>query len=629
MCGISGFISIDGHSSVSPDLLNISVDVLKHRGPDDWGTYQADCIYLSHVRLSILDLSSAGHQPMHSKTNRFVITYNGEVYNFKELAAKYNILTKSSSDTEVILEVFEKIGVALFSQLNGMFSFCIFDKQLKKAWLVRDRLGIKPLFLKRTDKSIHFSSEIKSILAMTGDQQILVNKNVLNEWSYYGNTLGQSTLVSGIAHLLPGNYLEIDTVSGDTNLFSYWSVESASLKHSNVSLSLDSIISKTRTLLEKGVARQLVSDVPVGVFLSGGIDSSAITAFASKNYVGKLSTYSVAFDFQKERSELERAKSVATEFKTEHHEVYISGTDVAEIVEKMVYHNDGPFSDAANIPLYLLCDKVKDSTKVVLQGDGGDELFGGYQRYNTLARYNFAKPISHVAGFLNSLLPSSLGKFRRSRYFEALTSDSCSNVMALLLTVEQNSFPPAQLFSDSLYEEVRRFDPFSRYKEVSKPFEKNNILDQMFATDTSIVLPDIFLQKVDRATMAASVEVRVPFLDHDLVDFCLSLPAHLKVRDGVQKWLLKKSLEGVISDNILYGKKQGFGVPYEYWIKTSLLSFLKDNLSDFQKKYPTVLSAQRINSIMHSHTSGSRDHGFLLWKLLNFVVWGNKNKLEF
>ncbi|MDX1538545.1 asparagine synthase (glutamine-hydrolyzing) [Arsukibacterium sp.] len=629
MCGISGLISFDKNVYLNDGKLKASVDVLKHRGPDDNGIFSTDGIYLSHVRLSILDLSSSGHQPMHSKSDRYVITYNGEVYNFRDLAERYNITTRSSSDTEVILELFEKIGVEMFSMLNGMFAFCIVDKQLKKAWLVRDRLGIKPLYLKKSDKSVFFSSEIKSIIAMTGETHITVHKKVLNEWCHYGNSLGTNTLYSDVVQLLPGEYLEIDLIAETIKSGRYWSVASQ-VNHSKCSpLSMDAMINKTKILLEQGVSRQLVSDVPVGVFLSGGIDSSAITAFASKNYSGKLTTYSVAFDFQKERSELERAKSVATSFNTEHNEVFISGTDVAEIVEKMVYHNDGPFSDAANIPLYLLSDNIKNSTKVVLQGDGGDELFGGYQRYNTLSRFKYARPLSLVGKFLNGLLPGTSAKFRRERFFSALSAQTPEDVMALLLTVEQTSFSPAQIFSDSLYDEVSRSDPFRRYREVASALSQKDILDRMLAVDTSIILPDIFLQKVDRATMAASVEVRVPFLDHDLVDFCLSLPADLKLRGGIQKWLLKKSLEGTISNDILYGKKQGFGVPYEYWIKSSLLPYLKDNLSDFYRKYPDVLSPSRIDSIIQSHKSGSRDHGFLLWKLLNLVVWGNQVNLEF
>ena len=629
MCGIHGIISLDENLDNNVSDLVCPTEVIKYRGPDNTGTFLSDKVYLAHVRLSILDLSDAGNQPMHSKSNRYVITYNGEVYNYKDLAKTYCINTKSNSDTEVILELFEQIGVDMFSMLNGMFAFCIYDKILNKVWLVRDRIGIKPLYVKKTDNTIIFASEIKSITTTYQDSCVQVNKDSLNEWCYFGNTLGSDTLHTGIEQILPAHFFEIDLTNQTIHSQSYWSVLSQVNKSKNTILPIDSLINKTKSLLEQAVTRQLTSDVPIGVFLSGGIDSSAITAFASQNYDGKLTTYSVAFDFQKEKSELDRAKSIATKFKTDHHELFISGNTVVDIIDNMVYHNDGPFSDAANIPLFLLCERVKDKTKVVLQGDGGDEMFGGYQRYKTLSNYKLLRPLSFLTSYLNYLTPFTSDKYRRERFLGALQAPSKADVMASFLTVEQKSFEPSQIFSDSLSDKVLLHDPFKRYKEVAKNFESKEIVDQMFAVDTSIILPDIFLQKVDRATMASSIEVRVPFLDNDLVDFCLSLPAKIKLRGGVQKWLLKKSLEGIVSNDILYGKKQGFGVPYEYWIKSSLLSYLKDNLSDFYMKYPCVLSPERIDSIISSHTSGKRDHGFLLWKLLNFVVWGNKNQLEF
>lgn len=616
MCGFLGVVASRPLSEQDKLVLKQATEALNHRGPDANGIFVESGVGLGHVRLSILDLTEAGAQPMTSGCGRYVISYNGEVYNFKELAEQFQLTgLKSHSDTEVILEAFAKVGETVFSLLNGMFAFAILDRQTQKFWLVRDRLGIKPLYVAQSAESIIFGSEIKAlqILQPTLNK---VNKSALGEWSYYGTTLGQQTLFSGITRLLPGYFIQVDLNSLKAKVKSYWqpAVQASVVK--------GDIVKQAHDLLEQAVKRQLVSDVPVGVFLSGGIDSSAITAFASRHYQGTLATYSVGFDYDKGANELPKAIALAKRYGTEHNEIHISGMDVADTVQRLVTHHDQPFSDAANIPLYLLCQQVKDKTKVVLQGDGGDELFGGYKRYATLSRLTRMKAAAHVAKLANAFSPKNAGYFNRERYINALLAKPLPKVMALLLTVEDEKQDPTQIFHPELRKQFA--DPFQRYTDVATLFESRSPADQMLLVDSMIILPDVFLEKVDRSTMAASVEVRVPFLDNDLVEFCHRLNGIQKVPNGQQKHLLKLCLAGLVPDDVLYGKKTGFGVPFGYWLKGPLKELFFDNLTKFTLVNPGIIEQAYVQQSYNEHLSGKKDNGFLLWKLLNLLIWCNQ-----
>lgn len=632
MCGILGYFSKNINQIDGEKALFNGINSIRHRGPDGFGTFIDISVGLGHVRLSILDLTEAGKQPLSTPCGRFIISYNGEVYNFKEIADELGINNRrSGTDTEVIVRGFEKIGTQLFPMLNGMFAFALFDKQSRKMWLVRDRMGVKSLYYRQSNETFWFSSEVKGIFSMEGEQSLKnINQAVVHEWSYFGSSLGENNLFLGVKRLLPGHYMEIDVDTHIGVTHCYWSIPSNAMITSKLRhASTTSLIEETRILLDNAVKRQLISDVPVGVFLSGGIDSGAITAFASRHYQGKLSTYSVAFDFQSEMDELPMARLVAKKFNTDHHEIRITGADIADVVEKMVRHHDAPFSDAANIPLYLLCNAINDSAKVVLQGDGGDELFGGYQRYNTLTHYKKMKLRAMFGRYLNQLTPVTALHYRRRRYINALLAEDDATLMALLLTVEDRFESPLLIFSSSFRSFLHQFDPFSRYKVIEKRYHHQTRVDRMFSLDQSIILPDVFFEKVDKASMAASVEVRVPFMDNDLINFCIGLSAKQKIHHGIQKWLLKKSLEGIIPSEILSGKKRGFGVPYGYWIKSSLSELFQDHLATFNQKNQGILDMKYINNLIYSHNTGQRDFGFILWKILNFVIWSNQNKVVF
>ncbi|HEY0941097.1 MAG TPA: asparagine synthase (glutamine-hydrolyzing) [Steroidobacter sp.] len=631
MCGIMGVVS----RSSQPDTgigarIREAARVLRHRGPDDEGFYQDVNVWLAHTRLSILDLSSAGHQPMQSACGRFVISYNGEVYNFRELASKHGLdHLRSGSDTEVVLELFVRFGVASLQQLNGMFAFCVYDRVARKMWLVRDRLGIKPLYYRLDASGLAFASEIKGIHALV-TQPPTCDVASLGEWLYYGNSLGENTLYDGVRQLLPGCCLEIDTISFEHAVREYWSLrQHVDVEQAAAADTHERAVEQTRRLLEQAVQRQIVSDVPVGVFLSGGVDSSAIAAFASRHYQGRLATYSVGFDFAKDGGELPKAKRVASLYGTEHHEIHIAGEHVSDLVEKMVAHYDSPFADAANIPLYLMAARISAQTKVVLQGDGGDELFGGYRRYVTLKYHRLLHPLSRILLHVNALTPQSAMHYRIQRYLRAFAAPDLATTMALLVTAEDRDDSPSSIFSPGVSQTMDRTDPLARIRRLHALFESHDIGNRMSLVDLLVVLPDIYLQKVDRATMAASLEVRVPFLDHDLVDYVVRLPGSSKMPLGRKKWLLKSALKGIVPDEILFGPKTGFSVPYGKWLQTSLKPLFFDHLAQFVRRRPDMLDVARINDLFSRTTSGRQNHSSILWKLLNFLIWSNNTNVSF
>ena len=630
MCGIVGTVSARSQPlAFAPDHLSRALATLQHRGPDGQGQYRDPQVWLGHARLSIIDLSDAGSQPMESESGRFVITYNGEVYNYRELAAKHSLgPLRSSSDTEVVLRLFEKLGPASLTELNGIFAFCVYDRQLKKIWLVRDRLGVKPLYFRADPNRIAFASEIKAILALGGGR-LTCDPAALHEWLYYGNPLGSATLYRGIQQLLPAHCLEINLDTLAQTVSAYWSLGKQAHDSGRMGAGRQRPVDDVRRLLEQAVTRQLVADVPVGVFLSGGVDSSAIAAFASRHYPGRLATYSVGFDFSVDGGELPRAGRVAAMCGTEHNEIHISGEDVGGLVEKMVRHHDMPFADAANLPLNLMAERVRGHTKVVLQGDGGDELFGGYRRYATLRYYRILHWLTVATRRIPGLKPASPFAFRVQRYRDAFAAEDLPTTMALLLTSEDRHWNSEQIFGAVLGDAVRRSDPFARFRNLFPAFSGLDIGNQMSLMDLSIVLPDTFLEKVDRSTMAAGLEVRVPFLDNDLVDYVVRLPGGAKMPYGKKKWLLKAALRGIVPDEVLFGPKIGFSVPFARWLQTSLRPLFLDHLGAFARTRPAVLNVDYIRALFLSTVEGRQDRSPLLWKILNFVIWANTTNVEF
>ena len=621
MCGISGFAG----AKVAPETAEEALKLTTHRGSDASDYYLENNIFLGHNRLAIIDLSNAANQPMHSFDNRYVMVYNGEIYNFKELRKELSdsgVSFRTQSDSEVIVNGFSIWGNQIFSKLNGIFAVSIWHKEKESLTLARDRYGVKPLYYSSKGNQLAFGSEMKTIIQFLPSQNI--SKNAFREFLDYGNPLGEQTLFESIEELKPGTVIEFhkDNISKQE----FWAVQMVK----DIALEDQLVIEQTHRLLEEGVKRQLVSDVPVGVFLSGGIDSSLVTAFASKNMAGKkLSTYTAAFDFDIGINELESAKKAAQHFGTDHHELFIEGKNLPYVVDTLIYHHDAPFSDAANIPLYLLTKALSGSVKVILQGDGGDEFFAGYRRYQLLQKYG--GKVQRSLFYLASLMANSTKAVspRVRRMLSALGASSDVDLMARLLTVDYSERNTFKTLNSSVQQGLQSIDPYEHYSRLNGGLGEKDIVQKMLLIDTQTILTRTFLEKVDKSTMANSVEVRVPLLDNNLTDFVMGLPSHQKIRRGEKKWLLKKALRGTVPDFVLDGKKTGFGVPYENWIKEPLYEMYKDALASKAFTDLKLFDRNVLDQYMREHKEGVRNNGFILWKVFQFSLWVDKYKMNY
>jgi asparagine synthase (glutamine-hydrolysing) len=604
------------------------VGAIHHRGPDSSGHYRDDrhgCA-LGHNRLAIIDLSQSANQPMAGPAGH-VIAFNGEVYNFRELRVEleaHGRRFQTNSDTEVVLAAFEVWGTDSFRRLNGMFAFALLDPLTARFFLVRDRLGIKPLYLAQLESTWLISSELKGILA-SRLLPIEINWSPLHEYLYFGSTLGQNTMYRNITKLPPAHYQVIDLATATSSgLYCYWRPDTPPLPGA---FDFPSAVEKTRTLLAQAVKRQMVADVPIGLFLSGGVDSTAILSLASEHATTPLRTYTAGFDYTGDSEELPVARRIASHFGTEHHEIQICGTAIPAVIERVARAHDQPFADPANIPLLQLCEALGGAPKAILQGDGGDELFGGYRRYEYLS---LPKPLviamSGAERLLRAIAPVYGPKFFGAhRFFLAMAQKNAADRMALLLSVEGPLNPPTRILSPELRAHAISHDPFLRYRAVSSCHSALDPLQQMLWTDLEILLPDIFLEKVDRATMALSIEVRVPFLDFDLVDYVSALPPSFKVTFGRRKRLLRQALDGIVPAEILSRRKAGFGVPISAWLAGPLRQYAEERVLAYA---PAVFHGPTVSALFREHSAGVRNNAQILWKALMLAVWlGNLERV--
>lgn len=618
MCGITGIFKFNGN--VDKDVFKEITNSLEHRGPDNGSVKIIENIGLGHRRLSIIDLSKSANQPMICDNSRYTIVFNGEVYNFNDIRKKLKssgVIFKTSSDTEVVLKAYIHLGEEAFSMFNGMFALAIYDNFEKELILARDQFGIKPLYFYKDDNLLIFSSEKKAILKHK-EIKLNINKQALLEYIWFGNPLGDNTFYNEINELEPGSLLKISKNSIRKKKF--FDIN----KIKEIDVTEEEAIAEIKKLFNESIKRHLISDVPVGIFLSGGIDSSAITAYASNHYKGTIKTYSICFDYEKGVNELGLASMIAKKYGTNHTEVKITGDDLIEVLEALDMSHDEPFGDAANIPLYLITKKLKGKVKVVLQGDGGDEFFGGYSRYNTIKNKNKWKVFSFLPKLIELTKTKNTKLLRIQRFINAITQKESYKRNAFLLTMESKYTNPTRVFNKSIKKDLLNLNPFKKYKDIyNKYYRKLDDSQALFYTDTQIILKDTFFEKVDKSTMANSMEVRVPFLDKDLTEYVLSLPSSLKTKNGVQKYLFKKAMEGVVPNEILYGSKKGFSVPYGFWLRTSLKNYFLSQISTNEaRKY---INEEEVKSMFKLHEQEKGNFDFLLWKTLILCIWINKN----
>jgi asparagine synthase (glutamine-hydrolysing) len=625
MCGFAGIYTKSRIEGL-PAVLESMTSKLSSRGPDASGYYIHGRIALGHRRLSILDLTETGNQPMSLRQSGITISYNGEIYNFQQIKAaliKLGHEFSGTSDTEVILHAYEAWGLEGLKRLEGVFGFALWDERKNRLVLMRDRLGVKPVFYGESDYGFTFGSEIKAVIAAWGvDKHI--NEQSLREYLWFGNTYNDRTFYRGVKSLEPGHWIIIENEKKTTE--AWWRPEDW-LSDGPYTEDFNSATLELRDRLDFAVARQLCSDVPVGLFLSGGIDSSTIAAAAKRASNSPLTCYTASFDFLNGVNEVTQAKSLCQHLGLDHKEIRVVGSCMTDVIEKLVAFHDEPFADAANIPLYLMSKEICGTTKVVLQGDGGDELFGGYRRYSLLRNTWAWNIIPNVIDGL--LLRGGLLSQRVARLSRALKEANSAKRMALLLTTETECNPPEYLFNtDYVSDVVRSTDPFLAYRLADQRFSKFDPVERMMLTDLTLQLPSQFLTKVDRATMAAGVEARVPLLDESIVKHAISMPTKWKLSAGKNKHILRMSQANLLPSSTFSAPKTGFGVPYQHWLRTSLFDYSKERILDGKFIEFFSLSRSKLERAISENKNRYRDHSYIIWKLLNLQIWHSKQEFS-
>ncbi len=609
MCGICGFNWADEH------LIEQMKATLVHRGPDADGTYVAAGISLGHRRLSIVDLSDSGRQPLANEDGTVWITFNGEIYNHTGLRAQLESkghVFRSRSDTEAIVHAYEEFGLDFVRHLTGMFALAIWDGARRRLVLVRDRLGIKPLYYTADSGRVRFASEIKALLA---DPQVPreVNGQALFDLMGYEFTPAPETLFAGIRKLLPGCMLVVEA-DGSLRMSRYWALESKAVEPSPAVLC---------ELLERACSEHMMSDVPVGAFLSGGIDSSSVVSFLSESGTSGLQTFALGYR-EASFSEFGYARRVADHFQTHHRELLVRPVD-ARAIERSVWHLDEPTTDPSNLPFMLVCEEARRYVKVALSGDGGDELLMGYDRFR-----------ASKAASLLARLPLPL----RRRLYRALISrlgddDVKKGPRNILKRFLQGAVLPSagehlrwQYFLDPATavaifkpDVLQRLDtdPFGPVKRWSAGAPAERALREQYV-ELNTVLPDSVLMKVDKMSMAHGLEVRPPFLDHRVVEFCYSLPANAKLHGFTTKWLLKCAMRERLPPGIAMRGKQGFSLPMKNWIRGELLELTRDEVFS-SRLIDAYFRKSALEALWSEHQERRHNHSHLFWTLLNVSLW--------
>ena len=638
MCGIAGFLTSPSAGSAAQleRLAQAMGDALAHRGPDDHGVWSdaETGVALAHRRLSIVDLSPAGHQPMISADGRFVIIYNGEVYNHQairpELEAR-GVRFRGHSDTEVMLEAFAAYGVeATVERLIGMFTIAVWDLRDRVLKLVRDRLGIKPLYWAKFDGVFLFGSELKALRAHPG-WSARINRNAVASFMRHNYIPAPHSIYEGVNKLEPGSILTLPA-GGEPHLARYWDARSVAraglaspLQASDVELT-----DRLETLLNDAIHRRMIADVPLGAFLSGGVDSSTVVALMQSANLGPVRTFTIGFDIPG-FDESRHATAVARHLGTQHTELMVTAQEARDVIPRLPEMFDEPFADSSQIPTYLVSAMTRKHVTVALSGDGGDELFGGYNRYQLASRMwnglsllprklrqGIAASIMGVSpdrwSRLLSFLPASV---RPSQFGDKL------HKLATVLGLPDGNAVYRRLVTH--WEPTEVMPGADEYKGILWEPELGKqipgFLEQMQLMDLVTYLPDDILTKVDRASMAVALEARVPLLDHRVVEFAWQLPGSAKIRGNSTKWLLRQVLDRHVPKHLIDRPKMGFGVPLGEWLRGPLRDWAETFLAEQRLREAGLLDATRVRQYWQEHLDGRRNWQYLIWDVLMLETW--------
>ncbi len=635
MCGIAGIFDI--HSTPERSLIEKMARVMTHRGPDGEGYFMDATVALGHRRLSIIDLEG-GKQPLCNEDKTVWITFNGEIYNFQRL--RNELLDKghrfnTHSDTEVIVHAYEEYGVKCLDRFRGMFAFAIWDKRNNVLFMARDRVGKKPLYYHLNRDRFIFASELKAILQDKGIERELNTKALVDYLTYHYVPFPE-TILKGICKLPPGHFMEVraesvKAVEGEekggskqnklsARIIQYWDVK----YEPDYSLSEDRWCEALREKLKEAVRIRLISDVPLGAFLSGGIDSSAVVALMSQVQDAPVKTFSIGFK-EEEFNELKYARQVAEQFGTEHHE-FIVEPDAIDVLPKLAWEFDEPFADSSAIPTYYVSKIAREHVTVILSGDGGDETFAGYRRYlwaRDMQKYDWLPALAKKVffGIPAALLPEGM---KGKGMLKHLSQDPFERYAGLNTFGDPDYL--GNIFSNDLIDELTqgrtiRLPDHLHLKNYYDNCSTDDYLTRIQYVDTKSYLAEDILTKVDRASMLCSLETRAPLLDHEIIELAARIPSSLKIKNGETKYILKRAMNGTLSDEILNRGKMGFGVPLVHWFKKDLIQYAQEVLLSRETKERGIFNQKYIQIILENHQKRGRDLSARIWALLFFEHW--------
>lgn len=616
MCGIAGLVVAPGQPVPSPQLGERMNAVIHHRGPDDGGLHCDERALLGMRRLSIIDVEG-GHQPMYAADGQVCIVYNGEIYNFRELRdglERDGHAFRSRCDTEVILQAYLRDGERMFDRLDGMFAIAIWDRRNQVLLLARDRFGEKPLYYSDNGRRLLFGSELKSLL-QSPDCPRDLDHDALRSYLTYGYVPAPMGIFSGVRKLPPAHYLRY--ANGVVELQRYWKPSFAP----RLRLSEHDAAEQLAELLDRAVASRLVADVPFGAFLSGGLDSSTVVALMARHMAQPVKTFTIGFA-EAQYNELEDARRVASHLGTEHHELVVE-PDAVALLEQLVWHFDEPFADASAVPTFLVSQLAGQHVKMVLTGDGGDELFGGYDRYLRLLAMErlgpLRRPAAGALALVGGALPDPFGR-RLQRIGERLRLPFQQRYLSGVALTRPDTAGALHLAADAgAHYHLPALDLPGADLDAG-----DSTLDRAVAIDLQSYLPDDILVKVDRMAMANSLEARSPFLNPELAAFALSLPESYRVRGGRGKYLLRQVAERWLPPRATAKPKQGFGVPLPLWFRGPLKALAADTLASQRLRERGLVDPAAAQRLLAEHVRGDADHSEALWQVLCLELWAQR-----
>lgn len=628
MCGIVGVAGQGLNRDLETATIERMRDTMIHRGPDGHGVWSSSDgrAVFGHRRLSIVDLSEHGHQPMTNEDQTVWITYNGEVYNspaLREMLIGRGHTFESHTDTECIVHLYEEKGINCLNDLDGDFAFAIYDAKTQETVLARDRIGVKPLYYAWFEGKLLFASEIKAILAYPGFD-IDVDEQALHHYLTFLVTPSPMTMFKGVSKLPPGHRAILDR-QGNLRIEQWWD----SINTDRNGACEEENVGEIRRLLRESISKRMMSDVPFGVFLSGGVDSSTNVALMSELMDRPVDTYSVAFAEDPEFNELNYARDIARRYGANHHEIVINWNDLVDFLPALVYHQDEPLADPVCVPLNYVSRLAKNSgTTVVQVGEGADEVFCGYTGYMRFLQ-GYRREWRGLNAVPKPLMRRLAGP--ATTYLNRKNLGQRSDVIRRAAAGEEFFWGGAVVFSEAEKGRIipgvsRRAESSARvveriYSEIDRRRPGADVLERMTYLELHQRLPELLLMRVDKMAMATSVEARVPFLDHKLVEFGVGLSIDQKTHGGMPKYLLKRAVEGIIPDEIIYRRKQGFGVPISNWFRGDLGSIYRNVLRSSSIGEHGLLDAKEALALLERHQAGMEENSFKMWVLLNLVLW--------